>query len=97
MFGNKGLDMFAASTQEARKAYASYALFWAIIEACRNEGILYYDLGGVNPDNNLGVYNFKKGTGAKLVNYLGEWDWASVPLLRYFANKAIKYSGFGSS
>lgn len=93
LFGNIGMDLFAAATTEARKVYASYALLWAVIEDCQNNGIVHYDLAGVNPDDNLGVYNFKKGTGAKLIRYLGEWDWANVPLLRYFINKAILYSG----
>ena len=41
--------------------------------------------------NNPGVYNFKKGTGATQVEYIGEWEWASSGLVRYFANFVIKY------
>ena len=35
-----------------------------------NKKYTYYDLSGVDPIYNLGVYNFKKGTGSKLINCL---------------------------
>ena len=47
LFGNIGFDLSAAATSEARKVYASYALFWAVVEDCQNNGIVHYDLSGV--------------------------------------------------
>ena len=49
----------------------------------------YYDLGGIDLWQNPGVYTFKKETGARQIEYLGEWDWASQPWLRLFGNWAI--------
>jgi lipid II:glycine glycyltransferase (peptidoglycan interpeptide bridge formation enzyme) len=91
--GNSCLDMFAAATTKARKVYATYGLLWSIVQFCCENNILHYDLGGIDPVANPGVYNFKKGTGARKVEYIGEWEWASVPFLRYVANKAIRYRG----
>lgn len=93
LFGKQSWDLLAATTSSARKVYASYALFWAVAKACRQKGARSYDLGGVDPERNKGVYNFKQGTGSRLIRYLGEWDWASVPMLRYFVNKAMRYRG----
>ena len=93
IYGNRILDLFAAATPNARKVYATYGLFWSIVKYyCDNE-MQHYDLGGIDPDGNPGVYNFKKGTGAREVEYIGEWEWANFPFLRYVANIAIRYRG----
>ena len=42
-----------------------------------------YDLSGVDFKKNIGVYNFKKGTGAKLIKCLGEWEYSNFPLLTF--------------
>lgn len=82
--GNKGLELFAAVDKEARKRYVSYKLLWELIKYCRMVGIKYYDFNGINVTNNIGVYNFKLGTGAELVEYLGEYDWATSETIRRF-------------
>ena len=48
---------------------------------CKN-----YDLNGVNPSANLGVYNFKKGTGAKLIEEIGEFEWSNNFILKSLVN-----------
>jgi hypothetical protein len=89
VFGEKGWDLFAAVTEEGRKVYASYALFEALMRHCRAAGVLHYDMGGVDPVGNPGVYDFKKGAGAVIYKYLGEWDWATSIPLRWVSNWAI--------
>lgn len=88
--GNKAHDLLAATIPPARKMYASQVLFWKLSEVCQDQGITTYDLGGVDPANNQGVYNFKKGTGAKEVKYLGEWELTNFPPLRWVMNFLIK-------
>lgn len=89
IIGDKGWDLFAAVTAEGRKVYASYALFEALVQHCRRVGVIHYDMGGVDPIGNPGVYDFKKGTGAVLHEYLGEWDLANSHSLKLIANWAI--------
>jgi len=91
--GNQCTDFFAAASIDARKVYATYKLFWAIVEYCVNNDILYYDLGGIDMVNNVGVYNFKKGTGAKHVEYMGEWEESTPSFFRYIINKVLKHIG----
>lgn len=89
LFGGKAWDLLAASGAVARKQYASHATLWALFNWCEQNGYKYYDLSGVDPIGNKGVYDFKHGTGANLVECLGEWEWASVPGLSYLVNWAI--------
>ncbi len=89
ILGNKGWDFWAASSSEGRKLYASNILLWTLLLQCRLRNILFYDLGGVDTSNNRGVFNFKKGTGASEVKYLGEWECASSKRLMQAINIAI--------
>ncbi|CAN5568401.1 hypothetical protein BH20ACI4_BH20ACI4_04000 [soil metagenome] len=87
--GNQGCDFFAATGEKGRKMLASYIVFWDVLEHCRDLGVTAYDLGGIDPFANRGVYTFKKETGAKEVELLGEWDWASSFWLRLVGNLMI--------
>lgn len=87
--GKQGCDYFAATSEEGRKTRASYTVFWEILEHCRKLGVTVYDLGGIDPFANRGVYTFKKETGAVETELLGEWDWASSFWLRLAGNFLI--------
>ena len=78
--------LFAAASVSARKVYASHGLLWILFNHCAEMGVSRYDLGGVDPLKNKGVFDFKKGTGAHLINYLGEWEYGSFPTLKYLVN-----------
>ena len=90
--GQYAWDWIQPATLEARKVYATYALQWTVLEQCHRLGVKSYDLMGADPEENPGVYNFKKGTGAQLTTYLGEWEWASNRLINWAANVAIRQS-----
>jgi hypothetical protein len=79
----------AANTNRGRELHAAYACFSELIQHCRKIGVRFYDMGGIDPVGNPGVYRFKKGSGATHLELLGEWDWASRPWLRWFGNWAI--------
>jgi lipid II:glycine glycyltransferase (peptidoglycan interpeptide bridge formation enzyme) len=81
VMGDLAWDTFAAATPEGRKSYASYRAFWELMEICRQRGVRSYDLGGADPINNKGVYDFKQGTGANVVRFLGEWEHSQPPVL----------------
>lgn len=93
VFAGRGWDLLAAANQAARKVYASHALLWALTEECRRIGASSFDMGGADPDGNKGVFNFKQGTGARLFEYVGEWEWAGVPGLATAAGILIKRRG----
>lgn len=82
VFGGSATDLLAAATAEARKVYASHALLWALILESRRRGAAAYDLGGADPDAARGVADFKGGTGARMADTVGEWDFARPGFLR---------------
>jgi hypothetical protein len=96
VFGGRAWDLLAAATPPARKVYSSHALLWALTEACREQGALAYDLGGADPVANKGVFDFKRGTGARLIEYEGEWEWAGMPLLGTAVGWAMKHRGMAA-
>jgi hypothetical protein len=87
----KATDIFAATSQAGRALMASHSLLMALIAGCQKKGCISYDLNGIDPSNNMGVYNFKKGTGASSVVALGEFEWSSNKLLSFAANFVSKY------
>ncbi|MFA5775173.1 MAG: peptidoglycan bridge formation glycyltransferase FemA/FemB family protein [Ilumatobacteraceae bacterium] len=87
--GHKAFDMFAAATPAGRKEYASNLCFWKLIELCQRDGITFYDLSGVDPQNNAGVYNFKKGIGATDFTYLGEWSYSRPRIVGTIVSRMI--------
>ena len=89
VLGDRAWDMLAATAVAGRRNYASYAAFWALMEECHRRGVRRYDLSGVDPQGNRGVYDFKQGTGAAPLEYLGEWEWAAPALLARPANWMI--------
>lgn len=89
VFGEKAWDMFAVATPAARKVYASHAAFWELMKLCGERGVQWYDMSGVDPVNNRGVYDFKKGTGAQDIRYLSEWEYAKPSVFGYLASRVI--------
>ncbi len=96
VFGGRAWDLLAAATPAARKVYASHAALWALTETCREQGALAYDLGGADPVANKGVFDFKRGTGARLFDYTGEWEWAGMPLLGRAVGWMMKHRGMAA-
>ncbi|MCS6293163.1 MAG: peptidoglycan bridge formation glycyltransferase FemA/FemB family protein [Nitrospira sp.] len=93
LLGDTAWDLLAAAGANARKVYASHATLWALLDHCSRGGLLHYDLSGVDPILNKGVYDFKQGTGARLVECLGEWEWASLPGMCLAFNWVLKRRG----
>lgn len=70
---------YGASSTAKRDVRGSNAIQWQMIQDARDAGATVYDLRGVTPgvgadDPELGLIQFKVGTGGEIVEYLGEWD-----------------------
>ncbi len=71
---------YGASSDEHRETMASNLLAWEIIKWGKNLGLKKFDMWGAlseNPDPNdpwFGFHRFKKGYGAKLVEFIGSYD-----------------------
>jgi lipid II:glycine glycyltransferase (peptidoglycan interpeptide bridge formation enzyme) len=61
--GDTAVYLLGASNQEGNKLNASYLLQWVVMLYAKQKGCTWYDLGGIDPDNNPGVYRFKQRMG----------------------------------
>ena len=91
VFGNKAWDILAAVSPQGRKLYSSYVTTWKLLNHCADSGISSYDLSGVDPINNKGVYDFKHGTGATELKYVGEWDFGAPSIVQPVVGRLLKY------
>ena len=90
-FSNRAWDFLALTSPSGRKNYSSHAVFWHLTNVCQSLGVGSIDLSGIDPENNKGVYDFKKGTGAQQIDYLGEWDVAQPRWMRPILSRIISH------
>ncbi len=67
--------LLAATGDEGLKERGAHLLQWRAIEWLKGRGCRWYDLGGINPDRNPGVYQFKSGIGGVEVRQLGAFEY----------------------
>ncbi|MDY7108510.1 MAG: GNAT family N-acetyltransferase, partial [Planctomycetota bacterium] len=74
LLGDTCVFLLGAAGAAGRRTKASYLLQWHAIRAARTAGCRAYDLGGVDPDANPGVFHFKQGLGGREVHAPGPFD-----------------------
>jgi hypothetical protein len=83
--GDTGIYLFGGTSDAGMKAKGAYVLQWAIVQWLKQLGVRYYNLGGINPDTNPGVYHFKSGLSGEDVLYshalVGCENWLSKFML----------------
>jgi hypothetical protein len=74
MHGDSWIGLIGATHASGAKIYAAYYLFWKAVEMARDRGMRWFDLGGIDPEGNPGVYNFKKGMGGQEMSAPGPFE-----------------------
>lgn len=82
--GDTGIYLLGATGNNGMQLKGSYILQWRMIKWLKDNGYRYYDLGGIDPDANPGVYHFKAGLSGVETRYLGYFDYC-----RGFSNSFI--------
>jgi len=59
--GDSAIYLLGATSDDGLKSKGAYLLQWTLIKWLKEHGIRWYDLGGIDPEGNPGVYSFKKG------------------------------------
>jgi lipid II:glycine glycyltransferase (peptidoglycan interpeptide bridge formation enzyme) len=59
--GDSAIYLLGATSDDGLNAKGAYLLQWTMIQWLKENGIKWYDLGGIDPEGNPGVYTFKKG------------------------------------
>jgi hypothetical protein len=80
--GETGIYLLGATGDAGRNSKASYLLQWHMMGRLQERGCRWYDLGGINPDTNPGVFHFKQGMGGVEASHIGAFarrsGWAST-------------------
>ena len=63
--GDTGIYLLGATGRKALGLNGAYLLQWRMIERLKERGARYYDLGGIDPEHNPGVYKFKLGVAGR--------------------------------
>lgn len=61
VLGDTGIYILGATSDDGLKQKGAYKLQWEMIKRLKDRGVENYDLGGINPEENPGVYSFKSG------------------------------------
>jgi len=70
--GDSAVYLLGATGENGLNAKGTYLLQWTMIKWLKENGIHYYDLGGIDPERNPGVYHFKRGLSGREVAYVGQ-------------------------
>jgi len=72
--GETAVGLFQASNENAMQCQSTYLVWWQALLASKKAGMKRYDLGGIDPQNNPTVYQFKKRMGARESSYIGGFE-----------------------
>jgi lipid II:glycine glycyltransferase (peptidoglycan interpeptide bridge formation enzyme) len=61
VMGDSAIYLLGATSDQGLRSKGAYLLQWTMLQWLKDKGISSYDLGGIDPDGNPGVYTFKKG------------------------------------
>ena len=61
VIGDSAIYLLGATSDDGLDSKGAYLLQWTLIKWLRDSGVKQYDLGGIDPEVNPGVYHFKKG------------------------------------
>ena len=82
-------DFIAVTTPGGRKTYSSHRTLISLAQECARRRCTALELGGIDPENNKGVFDFKNGTGAQITTYLGEWETAHPSWIRRVVSRIV--------
>jgi lipid II:glycine glycyltransferase (peptidoglycan interpeptide bridge formation enzyme) len=74
LIGNAGIYLLGATGNEGMKMKGAYLLQWRLIEMMKESRYKCYDLGGIDPEDNLGVYHFKSGISRREACHIGQFE-----------------------
>lgn len=72
--GDTAIVLLAAANERGLKCGSSYVTWYEGAIAAMHAGMKWYDLGGVDPDNNPNVYQFKSRMGGDEVFHTGAFE-----------------------
>ena len=93
--GDTAIYLLGATAEAGLSLKGAYLLQWSAILWLKSRGCRYYDLGGINPERNPGVYHFKSGFGADEVQQVGAYDLAGSWRSAAFVKAGERFQALG--
>jgi len=75
--GKMGIYLLGATGEKGLKFKGSYLIQWKILQWLKDKQCEWYDLGGINPEVNPGVFLFKSGLAGKDITYIGTYEYSN--------------------
>jgi lipid II:glycine glycyltransferase (peptidoglycan interpeptide bridge formation enzyme) len=72
--GSMGIYLLGATGSKWSNLKGSYFIHWRMMSWLKEQGYSLYDLGGINPAANPGVYTFKVGFPGSDVHHIGQFE-----------------------
>ena len=93
-YGKETIYAFSGMLNEFKFLQAQYLIQWEIIKKSISRGCNVYNFYGITgdlrPENpQYGVYEFKKGFGGNVIEYLGDFDLVISPI-KYLLRQVLK-------
>ena len=93
-YGDKAWVLYAGNHNILSETYVNYNTYFEHIKYCKNKGIKIYDqfgtIGDLSKDNPLiGLHEFKKKFGGDYVEFIGEWDYVTNPIMYFVFTKLV--------
>jgi len=84
--GDTAVYLFGATDEIGMRTSAAYLVQWDVLKALKANGVIRYDLNGIDPDRNPGTYIFKRGLAGKKavdVTFAGQFQSTNFSLGNY--------------
>ncbi len=93
-YGDKAWVLYAGNHNDLSETYVNYNTYYEHIKYCKEKGIKIYDqfgtIGDLSKTNpRLGLHEFKKKFGGDYIEFIGEWDYVTNPLMYFVFTKLV--------
>lgn len=93
-YGDKAWVLYAGNHNILSETYVNYNTYFEHIKYCKDRGLKIYDqfgtIGDLREDNpRLGLHEFKKKFGGDYIEFIGEWDYVTNPIMYFVFTKLV--------
>ena len=95
-YGDKAWVLYAGNHNILAESYTNYLTYYEHIKYCKEHNIKIYDqfgtIGDLSKTNKrLGLHEFKKKFGGDYIEFIGEFDYITNPILYFLFNKMVPF------
>ena len=93
-YGDKAWVLYAGNHNILSETYVNYSTYYEHLKYCKEQGLKIYDqfgtIGDLSKDNpRLGLHEFKKKFGGDYVEFIGEFDLVTNPIMYFVFTKLV--------